>query len=227
MIAMAGLCLTGDDLFIGMAVGTIVVVVAIAGSLTVLPALQAWLGPRAEPGRIPVLGAGLLAGARVGRGGRDRDRRHRAEDGGGGRRAAGAHLARRRDPPAGDRHRGRRRASARNRRPVGWERDRLRVQPAVSGRAAYGLVTLIFQDGRLQGPLGYTAFGGIIYWVPLFMFVFLFGISMDYHVFILSWIRELWSRCRAVRCRHRRTASSAGVVSSAALIMVAVFSGCR
>ena len=60
--------------------------------------------------------------------------------------------------------------------------------------AAYGLITLIFQDGRLQGLLGYTSFGGIIAWVPLFMFVFLFGISMDYHVFILSRIRELWSR---------------------------------
>ena len=60
--------------------------------------------------------------------------------------------------------------------------------------AAYGLITLIFQDGRLQGPLGYTSFGGIIAWEPLFMFVFLFGISMDYHVFLLSRIRELRSR---------------------------------
>jgi putative drug exporter of the RND superfamily len=91
--------------------------------------------------------------------------------------------------------------------------------------ASYGLVTLIFQDGRLQGPLDYTAFGGIIYWVPLFMFVFLFGISMDYHVFILSRIRELWSR--GVSPRDAITggvASSAGVVTSAALIMMAVFS---
>src|SRR6516162_5864510 len=46
--------------------------------------------------------------------------------------------------------------------------------------AAYGLITLIFQNGRLEGPLGYTSFGGIIFWVPLMMFVFLFGISMDY-----------------------------------------------
>jgi putative drug exporter of the RND superfamily len=95
----------------------------------------------------------------------------------------------------------------------------------LSVAAAYGLVTLIFQDGRLQGLLGYTAFGGIISWVPLFMFVFLFGISMDYHVFILSRIREL-------RLRGSSTtdaviggiSSSAGVVTSAALIMVAVFS---
>ena len=91
--------------------------------------------------------------------------------------------------------------------------------------AAYGLVTLIFQDGHLQGPLGFTSFGGIIAWVPLFMFVFLFGISMDYHVFILSRIREL--RSRGAGPHEAVTggiASSAGVVTSAALIMVAVFS---
>src|SRR6516162_4658890 len=91
--------------------------------------------------------------------------------------------------------------------------------------AAYGLVTLIFQDGRLQGPLGYTSFGGIIYWVPLMMFVFLFGISMDYHVFILSRIRELWARGSSPEeAIVGGIASSAGVVTSAALIMVALFS---
>ncbi len=91
--------------------------------------------------------------------------------------------------------------------------------------AAYGLVTLIFQDGRWQGLLGYASFGGIIWWEPLFMFVFLFGISMDYHVFILSRIRELWSRGSSSReAIVGGVASSAGVVSSAALIMMAVFS---
>ena len=91
--------------------------------------------------------------------------------------------------------------------------------------AAYGLITLIFQDGRLQGELGYASFGGIISWVPLFMFVFLFGISMDYHVFILTRIRELWSRGSSSRdAVVDGIASSAGVVTSAALIMVAVFS---
>jgi len=91
--------------------------------------------------------------------------------------------------------------------------------------AAYGLVTLIFQDGRLQGPLDYTPFGGIIFWVPLMMFVFLFGISMDYHVFILSRVRELWARGSSPNeAVVGGIASSAGVVTSAALIMVAVFS---
>ena len=70
--------------------------------------------------------------------------------------------------------------------------------------AAYGLITLIFQDGRLQGLLGYTSFGAIIPWVPLFMFVLLFGLSMDYHVFILSRIRELRSARRQHPGRDRR-----------------------
>jgi len=91
--------------------------------------------------------------------------------------------------------------------------------------AAYGLITLIFQDGRLQDSLGYTGFGAIVSWVPLFMFVFLFGMSMDYHVFILSRIRELRSHGAAAKeAVIGGIASSAGVVTSAAVIMVAVFS---
>jgi RND superfamily putative drug exporter len=91
--------------------------------------------------------------------------------------------------------------------------------------AAYGLITLIFQDGRWQGLLGYTGFGGIIWWVPLMMFVFLFGISMDYHVFILSRVREMWTRGSSPdQAITGGIASSAGVVTSAALIMAAVFS---
>ncbi|HEY1919340.1 MAG TPA: MMPL family transporter [Streptosporangiaceae bacterium] len=91
--------------------------------------------------------------------------------------------------------------------------------------AAYGLITLIFQDGRLQGLLGYTSFGAIIAWVPLFMFVLLFGLSMDYHVFILSRIRELRSGgASTADAITGGISTSAGVVTSAALIMVAVFS---
>jgi RND superfamily putative drug exporter len=95
----------------------------------------------------------------------------------------------------------------------------------LSAGAAYGLITLIFQDGRLQGLLGFTSDGSIPQWVPLFMFVFLFGLSMDYHVFILSRIRE---RCAlGARTKDAVTtglAASAGVVTNAAVIMVAVFS---
>jgi putative drug exporter of the RND superfamily len=91
--------------------------------------------------------------------------------------------------------------------------------------AAYGLITIIFQQGHLEGLLGFTSFGGIMDWVPLFMFVFLFGLSMDYHVFILSRIKELRSGGETT---HNAIVGGiergAGVVTSAALIMVAVFS---
>ena len=91
--------------------------------------------------------------------------------------------------------------------------------------AAYGLITWIFQDGRMQGLLGYTSFGAITPWVPLFLFVFLFGLSMDYHVFILSRIRELRQRGHATtEAITGGISTSAGVVTSAAVIMVAVFS---
>jgi putative drug exporter of the RND superfamily len=91
--------------------------------------------------------------------------------------------------------------------------------------AAYGLLKLIFQDGHLAAQLGFTPYGGIIPWMPLFMFVLLFGLSMDYHVFILSRIRE--QRNHGATTTGAITggiASSAGVVTSAAVIMVAVFS---
>ena len=91
--------------------------------------------------------------------------------------------------------------------------------------AAYGLMVLIFQDGHLEGPLGFTSYGGITAWLPLFMFVLLFGLSMDYHVFILSRIRELWlGGATAKDAVTDGIARSAGVVTSAAVIMVAVFS---
>ena len=91
--------------------------------------------------------------------------------------------------------------------------------------AAYGLMVLIFQDGHLQGLLGFTAYGGITPWLPMFMFVLLFGLSMDYHVFILSRIRELWQGgASAKNAITGGIARSAGVVTSAAVIMVAVFS---
>jgi len=91
--------------------------------------------------------------------------------------------------------------------------------------AACGLVTLIFQDGHLQGLLGFTSYGAVSQWVPLFTFVLLFGLSMDYHVFILSRIRERWAAgASATDAVTGGIAVSAGVVTSAAVIMVAVFS---
>jgi putative drug exporter of the RND superfamily len=91
--------------------------------------------------------------------------------------------------------------------------------------AACGLVTLIFQDGHLQGLLGFTSYGAVSQWVPLFTFVLLFGLSMDYHVFILSRIRERWTQgVSTPDAVIGGIAGSAGVVTSAAVIMVAVFS---
>jgi MMPL family protein len=91
--------------------------------------------------------------------------------------------------------------------------------------AACGLMVWIFQDGHLQGLLGFTSYGGVSQWVPLFTFVLLFGLSMDYHVFILSRIRERWlAGATTPEAVVTGIAGSAGVVTSAAVIMVAVFS---
>jgi RND superfamily putative drug exporter len=90
--------------------------------------------------------------------------------------------------------------------------------------AAYGVLVWIFQDGHLQSLLGFTSIGGITSWLPLFLFVILFGLSMDYHVFILSRIREAHDNGlptgEAVAHGIRTTAA---VVTSAAIVMVAVF----
>ena len=90
--------------------------------------------------------------------------------------------------------------------------------------AAYGILVLVFQDGHGEKLLDFQSVGGIAPWIPLFLFVILFGLSMDYHVFILSRVREAVNRGMsnddAVAHGLR---STAGVVSSAALVMVAVF----
>src|SRR3954453_9211242 len=57
--------------------------------------------------------------------------------------------------------------------------------------AAYGVLVWIFQDGHLQGLLGFHSNGAVVTWLPLFLFTVLFGLSMDYHVFILSRVKEL------------------------------------
>ena len=89
--------------------------------------------------------------------------------------------------------------------------------------AAYGFVVVIFQRGWGEGLLGFTSTGGIASWVPLFMFVFLFGLSMDYHVFVVSRIREGHDRgLPTARAIEEGIKSTAGVVTGAAIIMVAV-----
>ncbi|KUL26757.1 MMPL family transporter [Streptomyces regalis] len=89
--------------------------------------------------------------------------------------------------------------------------------------AAYGIVVLVFQRGWGEGLLGFTSTGGIASWVPLFMFVFLFGLSMDYHVFVVSRIREGHDRgLSTTRAIEQGIRGTAGVVTGAAVVMVAV-----
>ncbi|HET9653764.1 MAG TPA: MMPL family transporter [Kineosporiaceae bacterium] len=90
--------------------------------------------------------------------------------------------------------------------------------------AAYGVMTLVFQHGWGEGLLGFTSIGSIAAWLPLLMFVILFGLSMDYHVFVVSRVREAYSAGHDPRTAVRLgVARSAGVVTSAAAVMVAVF----
>jgi len=90
--------------------------------------------------------------------------------------------------------------------------------------AAYGLLVLVFQDGHGERLLDFQSVGGITSWLPLFLFVILFGLSMDYHVFILSRIREAVDRGLSTGdAVSHGIKSTAGVVTSAASVMVAVF----
>ncbi len=90
--------------------------------------------------------------------------------------------------------------------------------------AAYGVLVAVFQWGWGESLLGFNSNGGIASWLPIFMFVILFGLSMDYHVFILSRVREAYDRgmSTADAVEHGIT-TTAGVVSSAALVMVGAF----
>ena len=90
--------------------------------------------------------------------------------------------------------------------------------------AAYGVLVWIFQDGHLESLLGFQSTGAIISWMPLFLFVVLFGLSMDYHVFILTRIREAYDRGMSTEdAVSHGIKTTAGVVTSAAVVMVAVF----
>ena len=94
----------------------------------------------------------------------------------------------------------------------------------LSAGAAYGVLTWIFQDGHLQGLLGFKSNGGVTSWLPMFLFVILFGLSMDYHVFILSRIKEAVDRGRRTEdAVVEGIRATAGTVTSAAIVMVAVF----
>ena len=94
----------------------------------------------------------------------------------------------------------------------------------LSVAAAYGVLVLVFQHSWAKGILDFDYSGGVMAFMPVFLFVILFGLSMDYHVFILSRIREAYDRGMktedAVKFGIKTTA---GVVTSAAIVMVFVF----
>jgi putative drug exporter of the RND superfamily len=92
--------------------------------------------------------------------------------------------------------------------------------------AAYGLLVLVFQEGVGSGLLGFQQEDTIEAWVPLFLFAVLFGLSMDYQVFLLSRIRERYSQTRDnTDAISFGIGSTARIITGAALIIVAVFAG--
>jgi len=94
----------------------------------------------------------------------------------------------------------------------------------LSVAAAYGVVVVVFQWGWGENLLDFNSNGGVAAWLPMFLFVILFGLSMDYHVFILSRVREYYDR--GLDTEHavaKGIKSTAGVVTSAAIVMVLVF----
>jgi RND superfamily putative drug exporter len=96
---------------------------------------------------------------------------------------------------------------------------------ALSVSAALGVVTYVFQDGHFENLLNFTSTGAITAWFPLMLFVILFGLSMDYHVFILSRIREAVDRGESTAdAVTHGVKSTAGVITAAAAVMVGVFS---
>jgi uncharacterized membrane protein YdfJ with MMPL/SSD domain len=95
----------------------------------------------------------------------------------------------------------------------------------LSVAAAFGVLVLVFQHGFAKDLLGFEYTGGVMAWLPVFLFVILFGLSMDYHVFILSRIREAYDGgMRTEDAIAHGIKTTAGVVTSAAIVMVFVFS---
>jgi RND superfamily putative drug exporter len=94
----------------------------------------------------------------------------------------------------------------------------------LSVAAAYGVIVALFQWGWGQSALGFTSEHAVASWLPLFLFVVLFGLSMDYHVFILSRIKESYDRTRQTeRAVAHGIKTTAGVITAAAVVMVFVF----
>ena len=198
LLAMSGMFLTGSKIFYGIGQATMLVVaVAVVASLTLLPALLALLGDRVDRGGLPFPGRTRRpAGqSRIWTAVLDRVLAHPALT---AALAVGAlvvlalpvlrlHTA---TPGASDLPQNTAALQT-------YNRIRSLVIPAtavllnlLSVGAAYGVVVALFQWGWGQSLLGFTSVHSVASWLPLFLFVVLFGLSMDYHVFILSRIRE-------------------------------------
>jgi len=94
----------------------------------------------------------------------------------------------------------------------------------LSALASFGFLVVVFQHTWAEDILGFNSSGAIISWLPLFLFVVLFGLSMDYHVFVVSRIREAAMEGMSTKAAvEKGITSSAGVITSAALVMVSVF----
>jgi putative drug exporter of the RND superfamily len=94
----------------------------------------------------------------------------------------------------------------------------------LSAGASFGVLVLTFQHSWAESLLGFRSTGALINWIPLFTFAVLFGLSMDYHVFVISRIREAAARGLSTRDAIREgVLGSAGTVTSAAIVMVSVF----
>ncbi len=94
----------------------------------------------------------------------------------------------------------------------------------LSAAAAFGVLVLVFQHSWAESLLGFHTTGALINWIPLFTFAVLFGLSMDYHVLVISRVREAALRGLSTRDAIREgITASAGTVTSAAVVMVSVF----
>jgi len=100
------------------------------------------------------------------------------------------------------------------------------VMNALSLTASFGVVTWIFQEGHLSGPLDFTSSGYLDVTVPILMLVIIFGLSMDYEVFLLSRIREEWDRTGDNTTSVANGLQRSGrIITSAALLLVVVIAG--
>ena len=100
------------------------------------------------------------------------------------------------------------------------------VMSALSLTASFGVVTWVFQDGHLSGPLGFTSTGYLDVTQPILMLAIIFGLSMDYEVFLISRIREEWDRTADNTTSVANGLQRSGrIITSAALLLAVVIGG--